>query len=96
MKHSSHTNPFFFFALLTLGSLCIAQPTYAADLFSTAKTAMKDTAGTDSGVEMAMLVVGALGAAVTGFTTRNWYGAVGGFAGGMIFWEVIKPLVGLA
>ncbi|AYV25004.1 type IV conjugative transfer system pilin TraA [Vibrio mediterranei] len=82
-----------FLMALTLG---LAQPALAADLFATSKSTMKDTAGTGSGVEMAIFVVGALGAAVLGFTTRNWYAAVGGFAGGMIFWEVIKPLIGLA
>nr|AKN39090.1 IncF plasmid conjugative transfer pilin protein TraA [Vibrio genomosp. F6] len=90
---------------LTLGKagLCVAitvllatQPALAADLFATGKQAIKETAGDGSAVEVAMLGSGALGAAVTGFTTRNWFGAIGGFAGGMIFWSVAAPLVGLA
>ncbi len=46
--------------------------------------------------ETAMLGFSALSAAVVGITSRNWFGAVGGFAGGMMFWETVKPLVGLA
>lgn len=98
MKHSSsiNINPYLLFSLLVMLLLSITQPALAADIFAGAKTSMKDTAGDGSGAEMAMFIVGAFGAAVLGFTTRNWYAAVGGFAGGMIFWEVIKPIIGLA
>lgn len=69
---------------------------FAADLFAAGKTTIKETAGDGSAVENAILAAGAIGAAAGGFMSRNWLGAVGGFAGGMIFWEVVKPLVGLA
>ncbi|WJT10960.1 type IV conjugative transfer system pilin TraA [Vibrio harveyi] len=85
-----------FFVLFVLVAFCIAHPAYATDLFAAGKETIKNTAGEDSAVETAMLASGAVGAAVLGFTTRNWLAAAGGFAGGMIFWEVIKPLVGLA
>ncbi len=68
----------------------------ATDLFSAGKQTIKDTAGTGSAVENAILASGAIGALSAGFMTRNWMGAVGGFIGGMIFWEVVKPLVGLS
>lgn len=75
--------------------IVVAQPAVAADLFASAKSAIKDTAGTGSGVETAILAAGALGGAITGFMTKNWVGALGGFATGMIFWNVAAPLVGL-
>ncbi|CAH6877502.1 type IV conjugative transfer system pilin TraA [Vibrio lentus] len=83
---------------LVLTSLVVlsTQPTLAADLFAAGKTTIKETAGDGSAVENAILAAGAIGAAAGGFMSRNWLGAVGGFAGGMIFWEVVKPLVGLA
>ena len=68
----------------------------ATDLFASGKDMVKKNVGDDSEVESAMLGFSALSAAVVGITSRNWFGAVGGFAGGMIFWETVKPLVGLA
>ncbi len=82
----------------TVAAVVINNPALAAanDLFASGKDAVKATAGDGSGVETAMLSFSAIASAVLGITTRNWFAAVGGFAGGMIFWEVIKPLVGLA
>ncbi|WP_045589820.1 type IV conjugative transfer system pilin TraA [Vibrio vulnificus] len=94
--NQKHTYHLLFLLLATLLVLGFATPSFATDLFAGGKATIKSTAGDDSAAEMAMLTAGALGAAVLGFTTRNWFAAIGGFAGGMIFWEVIKPLVGLA
>lgn len=98
MKDSSSLSPkpFVLPLFMALFALCMTHPALAEDIFTAAKATIKDTAGTGSGVEMATLAFGALGAAIGGFTTRNWYVAGGSFAGGMIFWEVVKPLVGLA
>lgn len=86
--------------LLGMATLCVlaTEPAMAAatDLFATGKEMVKKNAGDDSGIETAMLGFSALSAAVVGITSRNWFGAVGGFAGGMMFWETVKPLVGLA
>lgn len=94
--NQKHLNHLIFFTAVTLLLLCFASPSLATDLFAGGKATIKSTAGDGSAVEMAMLTSGALGGAVLGFTTRNWFGAIGGFAGGVIFWEVIKPLVGLS
>lgn len=83
-------------AVVALLLFSLAPPSLATDLFAVGKETIKSTAGDGSAAEMAMLTAGAFGGAITGFATRNWFGAIGGFAGGMIFWEVIKPLVGLA
>ncbi len=96
VSQQKNMSTFMMMVVVALLAFCIAQPSLAADLFADGKDTIKDTAGSDSAVEMAMLTAGALGAAVLGFTTRSWYAAIGGFAGGLIFWEVIKPLVGLA
>ncbi|CAH7260214.1 type IV conjugative transfer system pilin TraA [Vibrio lentus] len=86
--------------LLCVAAVCVlaAEPAMAAatDLFASGKDMVKKNAGDDSGIETAMLGFSALSAAVVGITSRNWFGAVGGFAGGMMFWETVKPLVGLA
>ncbi|QFT13604.1 hypothetical protein FIV04_26975 (plasmid) [Vibrio sp. THAF190c] len=86
-----------FFGLAALFVLA-SEPAMAAatDLFASGKDMVKKNAGDDSGIETAMLGFSALSAAVVGITSRNWFGAVGGFAGGMMFWETVKPLVGLA
>lgn len=75
--------------------LALTQPALAADLFAGAKTAIKDTAGTGSSIETAMLGVGLLSGMATGYLTKNWLGGIGGFAAGMIFWKFAAPLVGL-
>lgn len=86
-------------AALMLGVLALvtAHPALAADdIFASGKEIIKAAAGKGSTIEMAMLTSGLFVGAVAGFTTRNWMAAVGGFAGGMIFWNVTAPLVGLA
>ncbi|MGR5096757.1 type IV conjugative transfer system pilin TraA [Vibrio maritimus] len=93
---SSYKNALTISGILIVLSLFLSNPVFAADLFDGAKTTIKDTAGDGSAVENGILAVGAIGAAAGGFMTRNWMGAVGGFTAGMIFWEVVKPLVGLA
>ena len=84
------------FALFVVCAVFAAQPVLAADIFAAGKTAIKESAGTGSMVETAILGSGLIGAAVTGLMTRNWFGAVGGFVGGNILWKVGAPLVGLA
>lgn len=82
-------------AAVVLSEPALAEST-ATDLFASGKDMVKKNAGDGSGVETAMLGFSALSAAVVGITSRNWFGAVGGFVGGMIFWELAKPIVGLA
>ncbi|ENM5739382.1 type IV conjugative transfer system pilin TraA [Vibrio mimicus] len=76
-------------------ALLISHPALAEDIFASGKQAMKDTAGKGSVIETAMLGAGLMGAVVTGLMTRNWFAALGGFAGGSILWNVGAPLVGL-
>ncbi len=84
------------YLLLAGASMLLAtHPALAVDMFASGKTAIKDTVGSDSTVETAILASGVVGAALTGFITKNWIGAIGGFAVGMIFWSVAAPLVGL-
>ena len=84
------------FVLFVACAFLATQPALAADIFATGKTAIKESAGKGSMVETAILGSGLIGAAVTGFATRNWLGAAGGFVGGNILWSVGAPLVGLA
>ncbi|ERB62555.1 type IV conjugative transfer system pilin TraA [Vibrio coralliilyticus] len=98
-SHSSSLRtrqPFLLMAAGVVLVLLAIHSALGADLFSAGKQTIKDTAGSGSAVENALLASGAIGAVSAGFMTRNWMGAVGGFIGGMIFWEVVKPLVGLS
>jgi len=82
---------------VAISTVCLAvtQPVLAADLFANAKVAIKESAGTGSSIETAMLSVGLLGGMATGYLTKNWLGGIGGFAAGMIFWKFAAPIVGL-
>ena len=80
---------------LVFALLSIANPAMAVDLLAAAKTTIKDTAGQGSGVENALLALGAIGALAFGFMSKNWIGAIGGFAVGLVFWNVAAPLAGL-
>ncbi len=83
------------FILAALATVCVTQPALAADIFAAGKAVIKDTAGTGSTIETAMLGTGLFVSVVSGLVTRSWVGAVGGFAGGNILWNVGAPMVGL-
>lgn len=68
---------------------------YAADPFAPAKGEIVDTVGTGSTAQFAILVVGLCAGALTGFLTKNWGNAIGGFIVGMIFVNVALKVVGL-
>ncbi len=88
-------NKIYYTLLSVFIAALLINPAMAADLFATAKTAIKDTAGQGSSIEMAIYAAGAIGAMLTGWITKNWVGGVSGFAVGMIFWSVVAPMVGL-
>lgn len=69
---------------------------FANDMFAAGKAQIKASAGTDSTLWFAMTVVGLAVAAVTGFITKNWFAAIGGFFAGMIFLNVAAGIIGLA
>lgn len=75
--------------------LAVSQPAMAADLFAGAKTVIKENSDGSSGLYQAMTVAGLGTAAVGGFMTKNWVGAVGGFSAGMIFTNFAMTMVGL-
>ena len=89
-------------AALTLGVLALVatHPTLAADaatdVFAGGKDTIKASAGKGSTVEMAMLTSGLVGALVSGWMSRNWFVAAGGFAVGNVLWSIAAPMVGLA
>ncbi len=99
MKNPSVSNTNYgligFIALMVVLAFAVANPVHAADLFTNAKTDIKDTAGTGSAVEMALLAFGGIGAIAFGFMSKNWIGAIAGFAVGVLFWNIITPMIGL-
>lgn len=66
-----------------------------ADLFATTKDEIKASAGRDSGLWFAITVIGLAVGAITGFVTKNWAAAVGGFVVGMIFMNAAASVIGL-
>ncbi|MEC6833604.1 type IV conjugative transfer system pilin TraA [Photobacterium toruni] len=66
-----------------------------ADLFATTKDEIKASAGRDSGLWFAITVIGLAVGAITGFVTKNWAAAVGGFVVGMIFLNAAASVIGL-
>ncbi|CAG17941.1 type IV conjugative transfer system pilin TraA [Photobacterium profundum] len=76
-------------------ALAISQPALAADIFAGSKTVIKENADGDSGLYMGMTVAGLGSAALGGFLTKNWGGAIGGFVTGMIFANTAMAIVGL-
>ncbi|MGR5187293.1 type IV conjugative transfer system pilin TraA [Photobacterium damselae] len=89
-----------FFAVLALTAVVLMLIPHSAwavgtDMFSAGKDQIKGSAGKDSTLWFAMTVVGLAVAAVTGFITKNWFAAIGGFFAGMIFLNVAAGIIGL-
>ncbi|ENO8811608.1 hypothetical protein ACCE85_003658 [Photobacterium damselae] len=66
------------------------------DLFKAGKDQINASAGSQSTLWFSMTVVGLAVAAVTGFMTKNWFAAIGGFFAGMIFLNVAAGVIGLS
>ena len=67
----------------------------ATDPFVDGKDEIVATVGSGSTMQFALLVIGLCAAGITGFITKNWGGAIGGFVVGMIFLNVALKVVGL-
>ena len=65
------------------------------DLFKDTKTEITASAGRESGLWFAITVIGLAVGAITGFVTKNWAGAIGGFVVGMIFLNAAAMVIGL-
>ena len=66
-----------------------------ADLFASTKEEIKASAGRDSGLWFAITVIGLAVGAITGFVTKNWAAAIGGFVVGMIFLNAAASVIQL-
>ena len=67
----------------------------ATDLFAGTKDEIKASVGRSSGLWFGITVIGLAVGAITGFVTKNWAGAVGGFVVGMIFLNAAASVIGL-
>ncbi|MBS0043833.1 hypothetical protein KFE26_16240 [Shewanella sp. M16] len=85
----------FLFIICVVATLLLSWDVHAADPFAPAKSEIVDTVGTGSTAQFAILAVGLCAAAVGGFLTKNWGGAIGGFIVGVIFVNVGMKVVGL-
>lgn len=64
-----------------------------ADIFSDAKVDIIASTAEGSALYMAITALSLIIALITGITTKNWFGAVGGFAASMIFLSVGMSMV---
>lgn len=85
----------FLFIICIVATLLLSWDVHAADIFAPAKNEIVDTVGTGSTAQFAILVAGLCVGALTGFLTRDWGKAIGGFIVGIIFVNVGLKVVGL-
>lgn len=85
----------FLLIFCVVATLLLSWDVHAADVFAPAKNEIVDTVGTGSTAQFAILVVGLCAGALTGFLTKNWGAAIGGFIVGIIFVNVGLKVVGL-
>ncbi|WP_154723950.1 type IV conjugative transfer system pilin TraA [Vibrio cyclitrophicus] len=80
---------------VAFGLVMMPQLAFAADLFAAGRQDIIDNVGTGSVVELAILSVGGVGALIFGYLSKNWVGAIGGFAVGVIFWNIASTYIGI-
>lgn len=85
----------FLFIICVIATLLLSWDVHAIDIFAPAKNEIVDTVGTGSTAQFAILVAGLCVGALTGFLTRDWGKAIGGFIVGIIFINVGLKVVGL-
>ena len=81
-----------FVMMIFIPSTVHAAPT---DLFAGTKEEIKASVGRSSGLWFGITVIGLAVGAITGFVTKNWAAAVGGFVVGMIFLNAAASVIGL-
>lgn len=67
-----------------------------ADIFAAGKTEIVSATNSDSTLYMVITVISLAVALITGVTTKNWFGAIGGFMASMIFLNIGMTMVGLS
>ena len=82
----------FVMMMMFMPSAAHAAPT---DLFAGTKEEIKASVGRSSGLWFGITVIGLAVGAITGFVTKNWAAAVGGFVVGMIFLNAAASVIGL-
>lgn len=98
-SHSTKKNVIYpVLTLLVVSAFMLLMPNmaHAADLFANAKAQITESTNSDSTLWFAVTVAGLAGAALTGFLTKNWPLAIGGFFAGIIFMRAASSVIGLA
>ncbi|MBE8574089.1 hypothetical protein [Vibrio sp. OPT18] len=67
-----------------------------ADIFASGKAEITAATDSNSTLYMVITVISLAVALITGITTKNWFGAIGGFMASMIFLKVGMAMVGLS
>lgn len=95
-KYKRPVSVMFSCVAIALVSMVVMNPSYAVDIFGGEKAQITDTVGDGSVVQFAILTLGVVGAAITGYLTKNWGASIGGFVVGMLFLNITMKVVGLA
>ncbi|WP_305840045.1 hypothetical protein [Photobacterium leiognathi] len=97
MPHK-HKKILYHTGFLLLATMVLFTPLLAnaADLFAGARAQINESTNSSSTLWFAVTVAGLAGAALTGFLTKNWPLAIGGFFAGIIFMRAAAAVIGLA
>ncbi|MGR5282002.1 hypothetical protein [Photobacterium damselae] len=83
------------FALIATVVMFLPQFAHAVDMFAGAKTEIQESTNSDSTLWFSLTIAGLGVSALTGFLTKNWPLAIGGFFVGMIFLSAAATVIGL-
>ncbi|HIF9218430.1 TPA: hypothetical protein ACX6QF_004000 [Photobacterium damselae] len=84
------------FALIAAAVMFLPQFAHAADMFASAKTEIQESTNSDSTLWFSLTIAGLGVSGLTGFLTKNWPLAIGGFFVGMIFLSAAAGVIGLS
>ncbi len=84
------------FALIAAAVMFLPQFAHAADMFASAKGEIQESTNSDSSLWFGLTVAGLAVSGLTGFLTKNWPLAIGGFFAGMLFLNAAAGVIGLS
>lgn len=84
------------FALIAAAVMLLPQFAHAADMFASAKGEIQESTNSDSSLWFGLTVAGLAVSGLTGFLTKNWPLAIGGFFAGMLFLNAAAGVIGLS
>lgn len=84
------------FVLIAAAVMFLPQFAHAADMFASAKGEIQESTNSDSSLWFGLMVAGLAVSGLTGFLTKNWPLAIGGFFAGVLFLNAAAGVIGLS